>query len=193
LLALAVTACESSKGLVADAGSDGQTAAPNDAGEDTTVATGGDTADQRGPEAPACTDPSSVDASSSADRTVVATIVVSLSTNSSEIDVAVYSDGSAERTLGPSRPAGTTSLDPQPKSYPAGSPEVLMFLCDLAAAGDVSAIPIRGDCGKSVSFGTTTTVTAGGKTSGDLQCLQNASAAATALAGDCVVLSGMRT
>jgi hypothetical protein len=127
----------------------------------------------------------------------VASIRVTRSTNSSEIDVVAFDDGSAERTLGVTRGAGT-GLDPAAKSYPAGSPEVLTFLCDLSALGDVSAIPAdpggaiptHSGCAKSASFGTVTTVTAGGKTSGDLQCLENPSAAATALAQDAVVLTG---
>ena len=41
-----------------------------------------------------------------------------------------------------------------------------------------------GLCSKSVSFGTTTKVTAAGKTSGDLQCLEDPTPAASALATD---------
>jgi hypothetical protein len=124
-------------------------------------------------------------------RYLAASIRVSQSTNSSEIDVVVYSDGSAERTLGPSNPNGTTSGDPTPKSYPADSPEVDAFLRDLAAAGAVAQIATTDTCVKSVSFGTETTLTADGATSGDLQCLADtASPAAMALARDCDVLTG---
>ena len=113
-----------------------------------------------------------------------------MSTNSSEIDVVVYGDASAERTLGPSRlPYGTTSLDPLPKSYAPGSPEVAAFLSDLSAAGDVSLIP-TGQCIKSVSFGTSTSITAGGKTSGDVQCLVDQAPAYTALLHDCEIPTG---
>jgi hypothetical protein len=116
-------------------------------------------------------------------------VVQSLSTNSSEVDVAVYSDASATRTLGPSRPGGIKSPDATAKTYDAGSPEVAAFLSDLAEIGDVSAIPI-GECVKSVSFGTVTTVTVDGARSGDLQCLKAPSPAQAALAADCAVLTG---
>jgi hypothetical protein len=122
-------------------------------------------------------------------RALVATIVQSLSTNSSEVDVAVYSDASADRTLGPSRPHGTKSLDATPKIYDANSPEVAAFLSHLAEVGDVSAIPC-GQCLKSTSFGTVTTVSVDGATSGDLQCLEKPSLAQAALAADCAVLTG---
>ena len=152
------------------------------------VAPGGDAA-------PSCAD---LVVNTSAARQPAASIHVTQSTNTSAIDVVAFDDGSAERTLGASRDGGTTGLDPAPKSYPPLSPEVLAFLCDLRAVGDVSAIPADPGrpyptlpgCAKSVSFGTVTTVSAGGKTSGDLQCLDNPSAAATALAHDADVLTG---
>jgi hypothetical protein len=114
-----------------------------------------------------------------------AKITLSRSTNSPEVDVVVLADGSAERTL--AGPSGV--LNDGPQSYPPGSPEVNAFLSDLAALGDVSAIP-TGKCPKSVSFGTTTTVTVGAATSGDLQCLVDPTPAATALAQDCQILLG---
>jgi hypothetical protein len=120
-----------------------------------------------------------------ADGGVVALIKVSASTNSAEIDVTVYSDGSANRTIGPAR---NSVLDGQPAMFLPGQPAVANFIADLDTVGNVAAIPI-GQCGKSVSFGTTTTVTAGGKTSGDLQCLSNPTAAETSLASDCEVLT----
>jgi hypothetical protein len=119
------------------------------------------------------------------DGGVVALIVESASSNAAEADVTVYSDGSANRTIG--SPRGSFSVSPA--MFPAGSPEVVVFLADLTAVGNVSTIQI-GQCGKSVSFGTTTTVTANGSTSGDLQCLKNPTAAAAALAMDCAVLDG---
>jgi hypothetical protein len=126
------------------------------------------------------------DASSPDARTAVATITVSRSTNSPEIDVVVYSDGSAERTIiGPDGGAGGS-----PRTFDPGSPEGTMFLSDLGAAGDISTIPVSPDCPKSVSFGTVTTVTAGGKTSVDMQCLLSPSAVHAALAHDCEVLTG---
>jgi hypothetical protein len=129
-----------------------------------------------------------------ANTTQAATIHVTASTNSPEIFVAVYCDGSAERTLGDA--SSTNVLNVVPKTYEPNSPDVLTFLTDLDAVGDVSAIlashaPVSqgGDCGKSVSFGTITTITAQGKTSGDMQCIQDATPSQTALASDCRVLA----
>jgi hypothetical protein len=120
-----------------------------------------------------------------ADGGVLALIKVSASTNSAEVDVTVYSDGSANRTIGPAR---NISLDGKPAMFLPGQPAVAQFLADLDAVGNVAAIPI-GQCPKSTSFGTTTTVTAGGKTSGDLQCLKSPTAAETSLASDCDALA----
>jgi hypothetical protein len=111
-----------------------------------------------------------------ADGGQVARIVMSASTNSAEIDVVVYGDASAVRTIGPAH----GSLSGTPATFPAGSPEGMTVLSDLAAVGDVAQIPIS-MCGKSASFGTTTTVTTDGKTSGDLQCVENPTAAVSAL------------
>ena len=131
---------------------------------------------------------------------LVATIRVSASTNSGSIDVLVYSDGSAERTIGPPLSVGGNGAAPDPKSYAAGSPEVMTFLADLALAGDVAAIPTAtihdpgSGCAKSASFGNITALTVDCSTSGDLQCLAPpATAEATALAHDCDVLSGRRS
>ncbi len=123
----------------------------------------------------------------SSGHTEVAMVNVTRSTNSPAIDVTVFCDGSADRTLG--TPGDDNSLDVMPKTYAAGSPEVTACLSDLDAVADVSAIP-TGQCAKSGSFGTETTITARGKTSGDLQCLVDASAAETALATDCAGLAG---
>jgi hypothetical protein len=131
-------------------------------------------------------DPAAGGASSTAPDREVAHIVVSASTNASEIDVVVYSDGSAERTLGPAKYG--TSLDQPPASFPLGSAEGESFLKDLAKVGDVSLIPTQ-KCAKSVSFGTTTTVTSNGKTSGDLQCLLNPTAASQSLVRDVEALT----
>ena len=120
-----------------------------------------------------------------ADGGVVALIKVSASTNSAEVDVTVYSDGSANRTIGPAR---NSELDGTPVMFLPGQPAVAQFLADLDAVGSVAAIS-SGQCPKSASFGTTTTVTAGGKTSGDLQCINNPTPAETRLAEDCDVLT----
>ena len=123
-----------------------------------------------------------------------ARIDVTRSTNSPDISVVVYCDGSAERTVGAT--STNSAAEMLPKVYEAGSADVLTFLHDLDVVGDVSAIPasdtpasLPGECPKSVSFGTVTTVTADGKTSGDLQCLLEPTAAQTALASDARVLA----
>jgi hypothetical protein len=123
-----------------------------------------------------------------------AIIHVSRSTNSPELFVTVYCDGSAERALGAAGTGSNGGIMPQ--TYAPGSPEVAMFLTDLDAVGDVSAIPagpanpnLLSPCAKSASFGTVTTITAQGKTSGDVQCLMNPTAAESALAADCRVLA----
>jgi len=136
-----------------------------------------------------------IDLSTSETRMLVASIHVTASTNTGTIDVAVYNDGSAERTIGPANyDGGSSNLTPDPASFPAGSPEVIAFLCDLAAAGPIMHIPILGGCAKSVSFGTTMSVTAGGQTSGDLECVApEASPAAKALSHDCDVLTARRS
>jgi hypothetical protein len=123
----------------------------------------------------------------SIEHTVAAAIHVSQSTNSAAIDVVVFCDSGAERTLG--TPGLTNALNTTPKVYNPGSPEVVAFLADLDAVGDVSVIPIAASCGKSVSFGTTTTVSALGKSSGDLECLDSPSPSQTALASDCSTLA----
>jgi hypothetical protein len=123
-----------------------------------------------------------------------ATIDVSRSTNSPDVHVSVNCDGSGVRTIGESM---TTVIDVLPRTYEAGSPEIVKFLADLDAVGDVSAIPASpanpnialSECAKSVSFGTITTITAQGKTSGDMQCLKNPTPAQSALADDCKVLA----
>jgi hypothetical protein len=123
-----------------------------------------------------------------------ATIHVTRSTNSPELTVTVYCDGSAQRTLGEA--GANNSLGVEAKTYAPNSPEVAMFLADLDAVGDVSAIPaspananLQSDCAKSASFGTVTTVAAQGKTSGDIQCMKDPTSAQTALAADCRVLA----
>lgn len=120
-------------------------------------------------------------------RVLAATVQVSRSTNSPAIEVTVYRDGSAERTLGALGQRNFRNV--MPKVYPPRSPDVVAFLADLDAVGDVSALPIAAYCPKSASFGTTTTVSARGHSSGDLQCLEAPSAIAKALANDCSSLA----
>lgn len=112
---------------------------------------------------------------------LAATIDETASTNQASTEVTVYCDGAAERTVGTSPPMGALTV--APKTWDAEAPEVLAFIVDLDAVWDVSAVPTVA-CPKSVSFGTTITVTAAGKTSGDLECLDHPSAAASALLAD---------
>jgi len=131
---------------------------------------------------------------------LVAVLSETASTNSRSIAVAIFGDGSATRTVGPptraEMEAGVTELpqDPAPTTFPPGSPQVEAVLRDLACIGNVSAIPILGDCPKSTSFGTETTIQFAGSTSGDLECFdRSANATALAAAGrqlylDCVPL-----
>ena len=123
---------------------------------------------------------------SSGPTCVVATIHVSASTNSAPIDIVVHADGSAERTI----EHGSQNIPETPKNFPANDPAVEQFLSDLNAAGDVGQYAIVPQCSKSVSFGTTTTVTSGNETSGDVQCLSyDAPTAQTSLASDCNMLA----
>ncbi len=113
----------------------------------------------------------------------------SASTNSGSIVVLVYSDGSGTRTVGPPN-WGSPYVCPDGGCDSYYSPGSLTYLLeDLRAVGDLSNI--RGAwCGKSASFGTTTKVTTNGKTSVDLQCMQNPTPAQCALYDDCLGLTG---
>jgi len=137
------------------------------------------------PASPPSSAPASSGLASGPDKQEAARIQESGSTNSAAIEVVVYTDGSAERTSSANKP-----IHGAPKSYPAGSAEVSAFLGDLSAVGDLASIPTAG-CAKSASFGTTTRISASGKTSGDLQCLSGtAPDAARKLFHDAQVLEG---
>ena len=138
-----------------------------------------------------CTEGCSQD-SGGGDRTIVATIAVSRSTNSPAIRVDVRRDGSADRLI-------VDDLGAQigyARAYFSASPEVTLFLYHLGLVGDLAAIgdpsPIFSEqCPKSVAFGTTTKVNKDGITSGDLQCLLSSTNEQTALAHDADVLTGI--
>jgi hypothetical protein len=106
-----------------------------------------------------------------ANRVTVAVFNESASTNSPPYQYVLSGDGSAAGTptavleLGVPRPA--CDLPPQ-------TAEVLACVAALRAIGDVSLIPISADCFKSASYGSETTVTYDGFTSGDLQCVFDA-------------------
>lgn len=58
----------------------------------------------------------------------------------------------------------------QDKNFPANNWSISNLRNDLQAVGDVSKIN-RGECMKSISFGTSTLITYQGKTSQDIQCV----------------------
>ena len=135
-----------------------------------------------------------VDAAQSEAGTPVAEIVETESTNYPGFDVLVYIDGSAIQTTVPSRICrydGIDAADCQSSSsyYPPGTPKVMQFLADLQAVGDLSSIQEASYCGKSVSFGTVTTVYANGMSSHDLQCMANPTVEQCALYADCIALT----
>jgi hypothetical protein len=115
------------------------------------------------------------------ERTLVALIALSASTNSAAANVYVYSNASAERMVA----RGGT-----PKSYVAGAPEVVAFLTDLQRAGPIAAIR-TGACPKPISFATTMTLIVGAVTTGDLECPVSPTTAQSALIHDCAVLTGL--
>lgn len=97
---------------------------------------------------------------------VLATIMQSGCTNTCAYDVAISDDGSATATT----IATTHSLVTEQK-FPAGTIDTATLRDLLTEIRDVSRIP-TGICPKPASFATTTRITYAGKTSGDLQCIQ---------------------
>lgn len=93
---------------------------------------------------------------------IMATINVSGSTNTLPYSITIYSDGSAKAVVQGSNSGQT---------LPASTINVQALQDLLNQTGDVSKIT-TGFCAKSVSFGTTTTISYNGKTSGDLQCIK---------------------
>jgi hypothetical protein len=99
---------------------------------------------------------------------VVASIVYSQSTNTDGWEWDLYCDGSAVEYTLPRR----YGPDPVPVSTyydPPGTSWAVQCLAALQALGDVSTIAVDW-CSKSVSFGTTTTISYNGKSTPDLQC-----------------------
>jgi hypothetical protein len=88
------------------------------------------------------------------------TIHESGSTNAAGYDIQVFADGSAFVSIGKGA---------KEKTLPPGTLEAKTLGVLLKGVGDVSALK-GAACAKSASFGTTTTITVQGKTSGDLQC-----------------------
>jgi hypothetical protein len=102
---------------------------------------------------------------------LVASVSVSASTNTRAYTLSIKNDGSVDVLI--QNP--NTS-----QNFPAGTADIKTFAGILAQVGDVSLVTdLSADgkqivmCAKSVSFGTSMTITYNGKTSGDLDCAQN--------------------
>lgn len=113
---------------------------------------------------------SKMQASNSAND-AVAVITNSGSTNTPSFTLTLYPDGSGTLTYQKDKDAQRFHRFVD-KKFPAGTFDSKQFNAILSQINDVSTIPDHG-CMKSVSFGTTTTITYKGKTSGDLSCLSN--------------------
>lgn len=111
-------------------------------------------------------------------------------TNYGGLTVVVYSDASAVRTWEARNPDAVRLYGTAPADLPPGSPEVSQFLQDFALVDDVSAIDGPPTCpGASVSYGTSTYVTVGEKTGGNVQCPDAPTPEQAALCADCVALT----
>ncbi|GHO45546.1 hypothetical protein [Ktedonospora formicarum] len=105
--------------------------------------------------------------STGASGATIATITNSGSTNTPGFTLTIAYDGSGTLTYKPGNNQRFASY--QDKRFPAGTFSASQLSSQLQAIGDVSSIP-SGHCMKSASFGTRTTITYEGKTSGDLSC-----------------------
>lgn len=101
---------------------------------------------------------------------LVATVNTSGSTNTSGYQLYIYDNGGATLTCANTR---NYSIHCTNKIYPAGTFQVQNLEKTLAKIGDVSTVQPRSGCVKSVSFGTSQSITYNGKTSGDLSCIQS--------------------
>ena len=187
-LSFILSACHGGMRLHAypDAGDGAEVSAPMAPSEDA-VSTGR-SADTRIPDE----DTEFVDATVSGDSVPVdgnvhveVARIVREGTNFGSVTVVVYSDASAVRTK-----EGTLTVqilndaasEPSVEVLPPGSPEVVRLLEDLARVDDVSVLGgWNVQCpGQSVSFSTRTYLTAGGKTSHNLESDEGAMATAPA-------------
>ena len=110
---------------------------------------------------------------------ILATILQSGSTNSRAYKVAIHNDGGASVEF---NDASSDSRGGPLQQFPHGTIDVVTLRRLLTEIGDVSKIQ-TGGCAKSASFGTRTQIGYAGKTSGDLQCVEQ-----TAPAGDQMLL-----
>src|SRR5437879_3615229 len=102
---------------------------------------------------------------------VLAVITNSGSTNAPGSTLTIMKDGSGSLTYQKGAQEERFSRFVN-KTFPRGTFESNQLENMLIQIKDVGTIPNR-DCLKSVSFGSTTTITYQGKTSGDLSCLSN--------------------
>ncbi len=92
---------------------------------------------------------------------LLATINVSGSTNTLPYSLSIYSDGSIVAAARNEKSPG----------FPAKTADAGELLGLLDKAGNITNVKSSGECAKSASFGTVTTLTYNGQTSGDLQCV----------------------
>ena len=102
---------------------------------------------------------------------VLVVITNSGSTNAPGSTLTINTDGSGTLTYQEGT-QGARFQSYRDRTFPAGTFESNQLENVLTQIKDVGTIPNR-DCLKSVSFGSTTTITYQGKTSGDLSCLSN--------------------
>lgn len=98
---------------------------------------------------------------------LLAIVTNSGSTNTPEAILTLNTDGSGALVY------QANSRGYSNKTFPPGTFDIAQLQHLLVQIGDVSAIPDH-ECLKSISFGSTTTITFEGKTSGDVSCLSNA-------------------
>jgi hypothetical protein len=100
---------------------------------------------------------------------VLAVITNSGSTNSPGSQLIIRNDGSGSLTF-QLRPWQQPSKHYENKTFPPGTFDSRQLARILAEIHDLSTVPGHG-CFKSISFGSTTTITHNGKTSGDISCI----------------------
>ncbi len=103
---------------------------------------------------------------------MLAVITNSGSTNSPGSQLIIYNDGSGSLTF-QQRPWQQPSKQYVNKTFPPGTFDGSQLARILAQIHDLSTVPGHG-CFKSISFGSSTTITHNGKTSGDISCISGA-------------------
>jgi len=100
---------------------------------------------------------------------ILAVIANSGSRNSPVSQLIIYNDGSGSLTFR-LRPWQQPSKEYVNKTFPPGTFESGQLARILAQIHDITTVPGHG-CFKSISFGSITTITYNGKTSGDISCI----------------------